>query len=72
MQKKKKLNMNIASIRITLTEINNEKHYVPEKKINKKATKKQRSQNCSDRISTLSVNLQGLRSSDYEITAFAQ
>jgi hypothetical protein len=43
MQKKKKLNMNIASIRITLTEINNEKHYVTEKKINKKATKKQRS-----------------------------
>jgi hypothetical protein len=41
MQKKKKLNMNIASIRINLTEINNEKHYVTEKKINKKATKKQ-------------------------------
>ena len=33
--------MNIASIRITLTEINNEKHYVTKKKRNqKKKTKK--------------------------------
>ena len=55
-KKQKKLNINIASIFITLTEINNKTHYVPKKKKNK--NKKTR-QNCSDRIRTLSVNLQG-------------
>jgi hypothetical protein len=59
--------MNIASIRITLTEINNEKHYVTKKKRNqKKKTKKNKQKTCSDRIRTLSV------SSDYAITALAQ
>ena len=33
---KKKLNINIASIFITLTEINNEAHYVPKKQKQKK------------------------------------
>ena len=37
-KKLKKLNINIASIFITLTEINDETHYVPKKK-NKKKTK---------------------------------
>ena len=41
---KKKININIASIFITLTEINNETHYVPKKNQNKtkqnKKTKK--------------------------------
>ena len=41
---KKKININIASIFITLTEINNETHYVPKKTQNKtkqnKKTKK--------------------------------
>ena len=37
-RKKKKLNINIASIFITLTEINNETHYVA-KKIKKQKTK---------------------------------
>jgi hypothetical protein len=47
MLRKKKLNINIASIFITLTEINNETHYVAKKIIkqktkqkNKKKTKK--------------------------------
>ena len=77
MLRKKKLNINIASIFITLTEINNETHYVA-KKIKKKKTKKNKnkkkktSQNCSDRIRTLSVNLQGSRSSDYTITAMVK
>ena len=60
---KKKININIASICITLTEINNETQYVPKKTKQNKTkqntkTKKAR-QNCSDRICTLSVNLQG-------------
>ena len=39
-KKKKKLNINIASIVITLTEINNETHYVAKKtKTNKKQAK---------------------------------
>jgi hypothetical protein len=38
MLRKKKLNINIASIFITLTEINNETHYVA-KKIKKQKTK---------------------------------
>ena len=55
---KKKININIASIFITLTEINNEIHDVAKEK--KKKNKKQKpKQNCSDRIRTLSVNLQG-------------
>ena len=66
-KKKKKININIASIFITLTEINNETHYVA-KKIKTPKT----SQNYSDRICTLSVNLQGSRSSDYTITAMVQ
>ena len=62
--KKKKLNTNIASIFITLTEINNETHYVPKQNQKKKTKKKKKNnkktrQNCSDRIRTLSVNLQG-------------
>ena len=60
---------------ITLTEINNETHYVAKKIKNKKQNKKppkKPSQNCSDRIRTLSVNLQGSRSSDYAITAMVQ
>ena len=73
--KTKKLNIDIVSIFITLTEINNETHYVA-KKIKKQKTtppqKKTPSQNCSDRIRTLSVNLQGSRSSDYTITAMVQ
>ena len=62
-KKQKKLNINIASIFITLTEINNETQYFPKKTKQNKTkqntkTKKAR-QNCSDRIRTLSVNLQG-------------
>ena len=77
MLRKKKLNINIASIFITLTEINNETHYVAKKiKKTKNKTKKQKktktSQHCSDRIRTLSVNLQGSRSSDYTITAMVK
>jgi hypothetical protein len=67
--------VNIASIFITLTEINNETHYVAKKIKNKKQNKKtpkKPSKNCSDRIRTLSVNLQGSRSSDYAITAMVQ
>ena len=78
-KKKKKLNINIASIFITLTEINNETHYVAKKIKNKKPNKKKpkttikkTNQNCSDRIRTLSVNQQGSRSSDYTITASVQ
>ena len=58
-KKKKKKIINIASIFITLIEINNETHYVP--KIKRKKTHKQKKtrQNCSDRIRTHSVNLQG-------------
>ena len=41
--KKKKLNINIASIFITLTEINNETHYVP-KKTKQNKTQKQKKQ----------------------------
>ena len=52
--KEKKLNVNIAFIFITLTEINNETHYVPKTKKQKKTR-----QNFSDRIRTVSVNLQG-------------
>ena len=74
-KEKKKLNINIASIFITLTAINNETHYVPKKikkqKKNKKKTRKNK-KTCSDRIRTLSVNLQGSRSSDYTITAMVQ
>ena len=65
-KKIKKNNINIASFFITLTEINNETHYVAKKK------KKKTRQNCSDRIRTLSVNLQGSRNSDYKITAMVQ
>jgi hypothetical protein len=54
---------------ITLTEINNEAHYVAKKT---KKSKKKPSQNCSDWIRTLSVNLQGLRNSNYTITAMVQ
>ena len=72
---KKKININIASIFITLTESNNETHYVPKYNQNKTKqntkTKKTR-QNCSDRIRTLSVNLQGSWCSDYTITAMVQ
>ena len=74
--KEKKLNINIASIFITLTENNNETHYVA--KHNKKQPpppppqNKKTSQICSDRIRTLSVNLQGSRSSDYTITSMVQ
>ena len=61
--KEKKINIIIASIFITLTEINNETHYVDKKiknkKQNKTKTTKKTSQNWSDRIRTLSVNLQG-------------
>jgi hypothetical protein len=39
--KKKKLNTNIASIFITLTEINNETHYVPKQNQNKTKQQKQ-------------------------------
>ena len=39
-KEKKKLNINIASIFITLTEINNETHYVAKKIKNKKQNKK--------------------------------
>jgi hypothetical protein len=44
----------------------NEAHHVAKKnkKKKKKAKKKKTSQNCSDRIRALSVNLQGSRSSD--------
>ena len=59
--KEKKINIIIASIFITLTEINNETHYVDKKiknkKQNKTKTTKKTSQNWSDRIRTLSVNL---------------
>ena len=55
-KKRKKLNINIASIFITLTEINNETHFVANK-IKKQKTKQKTSQSCSDRIRTLSVNL---------------
>ena len=55
--------MNIAYIFITLTKIHSETHYVAKKKTSK---------NCSDGIRTLSVNLQGSRSSDYMITAMIQ
>ena len=68
-KKTKQLNINIASIFITLTEINNETHYVAKKIKNKKQNTKNP---CSDRIRTLSVNLQGSRSSDYTITAMVQ
>ena len=78
MYEKNKLNINIASIFITLTEINNETYYVAKKIKNKIQNKtppqktQQTSQNCSDRIRTLSVNLQRSRSSDYTITAMVQ
>ena len=55
--KENKINIIIASIFITLTEINNETHYVAKKIKNKNPPKKP--QNCSDRIRTLSVNPQG-------------
>ena len=42
-KEKKKLNINIASIFITLTAINNETHYVP-KKIKKQKTKQKKKQ----------------------------
>jgi 23S rRNA maturation mini-RNase III len=61
---KKKLNINIASIFNTLTEINNEEHDVAKRiknkkqSKNKKSEKKQKtSQSCSERIRTFSVNL---------------
>ena len=63
--KKKQLNTNIASIFITLTEINNETHYVPKQNQNKTKQNKQKKnnkktrQNCSDRIRTLSVRFKG-------------
>jgi hypothetical protein len=41
-KKKKKLNTNIASIFITLTEINNETHYVPKQNQNKTKQNKQK------------------------------
>jgi hypothetical protein len=70
--KEKKTWYKYSSIFITLTEINNKTHYVAKKiKKNKKQNKKT-SQNCSDRIRTLSVNLQGSRSSDYTFTAVVQ
>ena len=65
---KKKLNINIASIFITLTKINNETHDVAKKN---KPPKKTRL-NCSDNIHTLNVNLHGSQSSDYTITAMVQ
>ena len=72
--------MNIASILITLTEINIETHYIAKKKTKKKKQKKpnqiknkeKTSQKCTDWNRTHSVNLQGSRSSDYAITAMAQ
>jgi hypothetical protein len=41
-KKKKKINTKIASIFITLTEINNETHYVPKKNQNKTKQNKQK------------------------------
>ena len=41
-------------------------------KQNKQKIKKKTSQNCSDKIRTLSVNLQMSRNSDYSITALVQ
>ena len=78
---KKKIYINIASINITLTEINKEAHYVgknikkhPKKQAKNKPPplKNKSSQNCSDKIRTVSVILLGLRSSDYTITAMVQ
>ena len=75
LKKKKKFNTNIAFILITLTEINNETHYVSLKK-NKKKTKKQKQTknkpNCCDRIRTLSVNIQLSQNIDYAITDMVQ
>jgi hypothetical protein len=49
------------------------KQKTTKKKQNKtKKIKNKTGQNCSDRIRTLSVNLQGSRSSDYAITAMVQ
>ena len=50
---KKKININIASIFITLTELNNETHYVAKKKKKKpqknlKQKQKKPNQTCSD------------------------
>jgi hypothetical protein len=56
----------------TLTEINNETYYVAKKKKKTNKNKQKTSQNWSDRIRTLSVNLQGSRSSNYTITAMVQ
>ena len=56
----------MAYIFITLAKIHNETHYVA------KIKEKQTRQNCSDGIDTLSVNLQGSRSSNYAITAMVQ
>ena len=67
--KEKKLNLNIASIFITLTEINNETHYVAKKIKNKKQNKTNPPPN---KPKLLSVNLQRSRSSDYTITAMVQ
>ena len=44
-QKTKKLIINIASIFFTLTEINNETHYVPKKAKKRNKTKKQKQKN---------------------------
>jgi hypothetical protein len=56
-------------IAASLTEINNETHYVPKKK--QKKTKKQKNKKKQDKTArigfALSVNLQGSRSSDYTI-----
>ena len=60
-KKQTKIIINIASIVITLTEINNETHYVPKKK--QKKTKKQKNKKKQDKTApigfALSVNLQG-------------
>ena len=47
--------MNIASIRITLAEINNEKHYVTEKKKKKKKQQKNKQENLAPIGFALSV-----------------
>ena len=66
------ININIVSIFITLTEINNETHYVAKKKKKKKYTNEKTQKKPRAGICTLSVNLQGSRSSDYTITAMVQ
>ena len=80
-KKEKKIHVNIAFIVITLPKLKT-KHIMLLKKSKQKTTKKKQNktnknknktgQNCSDRIRTLSVNLQVSRSSDYTITSMVQ